>query len=362
MDLFKFTNVDTVDLSEGLSITDYDSIMWIERYEKPGEFNLRAKLSSGLQNILPLGSIISHSKTYEACIVENHEISESSDSDPIIEISGRSLDSYLDNRIVGLQLAINSPTVPYSQYTLAADHLQNQISTLINAHISPLSGDITSTAATLSLTQPSRIIKRQTVLKAVTDLLSLEDLGLRVVRKNVLGAFNAQSSSKTLLHIHNGVDHSNDVIFSWNFGELDSASYLFSIKALKNVALVQGKYVEVVVEDVVQPTDYERRVMLVDASDLDEAYTTVPSGGTLTTIQTNMQTRGREALSSQKLLNISNVDLSKSSSYKYRTDYDIGDTVSISGNYGVTEKRRVVEYVEIEDETGETGYPTLSAL
>jgi len=364
MDLFRFSNGD-VNLLYGEPVSNYDSIMWIERYKEAGEFTLTAKLSSGIIGLLPLGSILSHAKTYEACIVENIEISESASADPMVKITGRSLLSYLEHRIVGLGWAeVETPTVPYTQYELSANGVSYQIQTLINQHISELDSYLVcQNGATGSSSGTVRIIKRQSVYKAVLDLLGLEDLGIRVVRRNSDGAFESTSLTKSLFYIHSGNDLTNSVIFSWDYGELESASYLFSIKNYKNVALVQGKYVEAVVYDSpISEEPYDKRVMLVNASDIDEALTTVPTGTELADIIAAMGTRGREALANQRILDISNVDLSKTTSYKYRTDYDIGDIVSISGNYGIIEPRRVIEFVEIEDENGETGYPTLSVL
>ena len=361
MDLFRFANGD-VNLLYGEPVSNYDSIMWIERYKEAGEFTLTAKLSSGIIGLLPLGSILSHAKTYEACIVENIEISESAATDPIVTITGRSLLSYLEYRIVGLAL-VNPATVPYTQYTLAATNVPNQISTLINQHIPELNAYLTCTIEAAGSATTSRIIQRQDVYKAVLDLLGLEDLGIRVVRRNSDGAFNSTSLTKTLYHVHSGDDLSNSVIFSWDYGELESASYLFSIKNYKNTALIQSKYVETIVYDSpISPEPYDKRVMLVNASDIDESLTVTPSGATLAAIIAAMNARGIEALANQRILDISNVDISKTTSYTYRTDYDIGDIVSISGNYGIIEKRRVIEFVEIEDENGETGYPTLSVL
>jgi hypothetical protein len=363
MDLFRFSNGDA-NLLYGEPVSNYDSIMWIERYKEAGEFTLTAKLSSGIIGLLPLGSILSHAKTYEACIVENIEISESASVDPMVKITGRSLLSYLEHRIVGLGWAeVETPTVPYTQYELSASDIPYQILTLIDQHISDLNGQLVCRIEASGVATTSRIIQRQTVYKAVLDLLALEDLGIRVVRRNSDGAFNVDSLTKSLLYVHSGNDLSDSVIFSWDYGELESASYLFSIKNYKNVALVQGKYVETVVYDSpISEEPYDKRVMLVNASDIDESLTTVPTGTELADIISAMQTRGLEALANQRILDISNVDLSKTTSYKYRTDYDIGDIVSISGNYGIIEQRRVIEFVEIEDENGETGYPTLSVL
>jgi hypothetical protein len=54
--------------------------------------------------------------------------------------------------------------------------------------------------------------------------------------------------------------------------------------------------------------------------------------------------------------------ISKNSRYAYRKDYIVGDIVYVVGNYGVSQKMRVIENVEVQDATGSFSYPTLKVL
>ena len=66
---------------------------------------------------------------------------------------------------------------------------------------------------------------------------------------------------------------------------------------------------------------------------------------------------------SQKEVNINRVDITRNSSRAlYRKDYDLGDIVTVIGSYDETTKKRITEYIESEDEHGESSYPTLSAV
>ncbi len=42
--------------------------------------------------------------------------------------------------------------------------------------------------------------------------------------------------------------------------------------------------------------------------------------------------------------------------------YDVGDIITVDGEYNATTTMRISEYVEIEDETGDSGYPTFSEI
>lgn len=367
MDFFKFTANTASDLTYGLFFRGYDSVTWVERYRQPGEFEIVAPLSSGLRDILPLGTIISHTDTLEAAFVESHFIKEGKNEDPQISITGRTLDAYLENRIVGMELASGTPTVPYSDYELAAATTAQQAKVLINEHVvvanlsnvgNSLDDNIQAEAIAGSGTAVARLIKREPLNSAVSELLAIGDLGIRVVRRNNFGVLGV--SDKTWFYIHAGQDKSSSVIFSWDQGEIESAEYLSTLKNLKNAALVQGRYVEEVVYG--PETGYDRRIMLVDADDIDGSLDTVPVEPEITAIRAKLQTRGEEALAAQTSIDIVSIDIASANQFVYRQDYDIGDIVSVSGNYDATVKRRVIEHVEIEDANGSKSYPTLAAL
>jgi len=368
MHLFKFTHPTKTNLTHGEAINGYSSAMWIERYRDAGEFEIEANLSSGLLDFLPQGTLISHVDTLDVCIVEDHEINDEVDEEPVVKITGRSLDAWLENRIVGINYAYGTPAAPFTEYVLSAAVTWSQIVTLINAHIKDDqvanandSLDDTILAFTDILgsgVAEDRTIKRGNLHERVLELLSVDDLGLRVIRKHPSHAL--ASPTTTRLYVHQGVDRSNSVLFSANAGDIDSAQYLWSLRKKKNAALVQGRYVETVVTST--EAGYDRRWMFVDASDIDGSLTTAPTGGTLTSIRTKMQRRGRDALRKQTDVNIAQVDISRNIQVQYRKDYDIGDIVTVDGKYGISEKRRVVEYVEIEDQNGVSGHPTLARL
>lgn len=364
MDFLKFNPGSSPTLLENAEIINgLKSSMWIERYSAPGEFSFNGLLSSGIGEFLPLGTLVSHVDTGEVMIVENHEIEDSKEEDSYITITGRSFVSYLENRIVGTAAARSSSTL--AAYTLSADDIWDQIVTMINAHIkSGVAGTddaLTDVQATTALTtggtSVAREIDRGTVFDAVFDLLAIEDMGIRTVRKG----FNAGSPSGTEFQIFKGADKSDVVHFSWLEGDLDAANYLSSLKDLKNSAMVVGQYVVVVVDS--GPTKYDRRMMIVDGTDIDGNVGEMPSGSTsptLTQVTTAMQTRGTQALAKQNSVTISQTDISDLTNFRYRRDYEIGDLVTLDANFNQSYVMRVSEYAEIEDENGESGHPTLT--
>jgi hypothetical protein len=380
MNLFKFlsTNTDTAStLLEAQAINGYTSAMWVERYLDPGEFEIQAQLSSGLREFLPLGTIIGHIETNEIMIVENHEIGEKGKEDPTLTITGRSFESWLENRVVGIYAARRNSTI--SEYILAADYTWNQAVRLISEHISGTSDandSLPNVLVSYSVSPPgtsvARSINKGNVHQRALEILAVDDLGIRTIRRNPWGTAGPSPGEteaaildakegdqrQTIMLVYRGANKSANVIFSWKSGDLSSAQYLFTQKKLKNSAMVLGRYVYQMVDN--GPIKYNRRMMVVDASDLDGNLNAPPTGSALTTILNKMTVRGQQALKNQQSVIISQSDISNITKYQYRKDYNIGDLVSLDGNFGVITVMRVTEYAEVEDENGVSGHPTLA--
>lgn len=370
MQPFKFVNTGAgaTHLINGVAFSKYTSFMWVERYLGNGEFEIVAPLSSGLQTVLPINTIISHVDTFEVCVVENHQVINKKGAEAELKITGRSLiEVMLENRIVAAGYASTFTMPPSLDYTLAADLVGPQIVTLMTGHIGlgAVVNDRLTDCISETLALPAggpneaRVIKRQNVWKAATELLTINDFGIRTVRRDT--NFNGGPISDTYFYVHNGNDKSATVIFSDTGGDIVEAEYLWSSKSSKNVAYVKGRFTDLMVYEAGPPTGFDRRMMLIDAGDIDEQIdpTNVPA---VSAALTKMNVRGKQALENQNMLSIGRVELAPNSRWEYRKDYDIGDIVSIGGAYGATGKKRIVEHVEIEERNGITRHPTVAEI
>jgi hypothetical protein len=101
--------------------------------------------------------------------------------------------------------------------------------------------------------------------------------------------------------------------------------------------------------------------MLLDASDIDNQQTSMPTGLGLDWITAGMHIRGATALRAQKDLVITQADINPNARYRYGKDFDynLGDLVMIDANYS-NQVMRVVEHAEVEDENGTSATPTLA--
>lgn len=371
MDIFKFHNPSSPTKFEGGEIVeDLKTKMWVERYIKEGEFRLTALATSGMRQRLPIGSFISHLNTPEVMIVENHEISEEPASEPVITITGRSFETELDQRVVGSNIVYPIAGLPVD-HNMASDFLENQIPTLINHYIqtSTLVDDdnaLPFVIATSSITVPTptnvpRQIKPGSLYTRIQELLLIENFGLKVIRPGpfwtVWAPYVPDNTYLTLI-VHKGVDRTKTVSFSYDTGEIVSADYLWSNKKLKNAALIIGKWITT--EVVPAAIEYGRRWMLIDGTDIDGGYDAILEDD-VPLISALMQQRAIDLLRSQVDLALTKAEVSKENTKAiFRRDFDVGDLITVHGDYNESSKMRVSEYVEIEDDTGESGYPTLT--
>ena len=368
MDIFRFLNPtnDTL-LEQGKLINGITDKMWVERYRDPGEFSIKAPISSNVRDDLPIGSLISHTDSSDVMIVENHEISEDKGVVPDVVITGRSFESILEQRVVGS----NKPfPADMTDYVLAANFTWDQLWLLIQGHIY-LPALLDPNDAILHLmTTPykvpttgvseQRIVKQGQLLEAVLEIMDVDELGLRIIRPGPDSPLGPASPDMCLA-IHKGEDKSNDVIFSYDAGDIENADYLWSIKSSKTAIMVQSRWLQTVIKG--PETNYDRRMMTYDVSFLDNDLSAPPGEPDRTYILNAMNSLGNAALARRKVLALSKAEVSRNTRhYTYRKDYQVGDVVTVAGDYNEAEQMRVIEYVEIEDKTGKSGYPTLAAI
>jgi hypothetical protein len=369
MDIFRYTPVpNSPFLHTNAEMVDgYREVEWIERYREPSEFKIKGMATDGLQKKLPIGSFISHTRSNELFLVEDHYID---DNDvPEITISGRSFEAWLDNRIIGTEVAhpageeqtdfvIGDEWYTWEQAVLLL--IQHLLECYDNRNQLPylqIIDTVTGTAPKQEATWP-----RVGLHSGLMTLLEVDNLGIKCLRPGVPGG-GPNPAWSTLL-VHRGVDRSGTVVFSYNSGDILGAEYLNSSKPRRNVCIVTSKWFEVVVDQSNNASALNRLIMNIEAKDIDERYTVEPvSGATRTALQNRMASRGRMALGKRKAISLQNIRTSPAAKvFKYGIHYDLGDIVMVRGNYGNVQKMRVTEYVEINGENGVEAYPTLEEL
>lgn len=354
--------LDKTNYTNGRIINEIDSVLWVERYDKPGEFTIIGDPSPQFRQDLSEGTLISHPGTREVMMVEDHLIEEKKDESPKVKITGRSaLWVMMENRVITTSQFgswIDDISRASREHILALSNTWEQITSLIYRYlenseagvkenlpnfrvINDISGESEDPKKVRSLNTPTFLHDE------ITKLLVSADLGLKLIRVPLVN-----EQSRLELHVHKGKDISKTVRFDWNYGELEEANYLWSSKNYKNGAYVDTD--QFVLRHLPFPgVGWDTRIMPITPDDLE--YDEFRS-------KITVEKRANVDIKKNNKDVILSATVSKKSVYDYGIDYNIGDIVYVVGNYDVHQTMRVIEHASSSDENGDSFYPTLGPI
>lgn len=374
MDIFTLDHVGST-YKDGKIVNGLSKKQWVERYLEPGQFTLVGEPTDQLREQLAIGTLISHVDTKEVMIVEDHQIEEKSGSAPIFTITGRSLDSFAESRVVtDNSLGFNGPTdsgppktlydgtawpYKFSNVTppeLAVKLLEEQLEYAKATRSAFVVPDLSvSHNITTTYTRKDQDVPRGDLSSQLLEILGDIEAGLKTRRPDTTH-YDVQ------LLVHKGVNRKATVRFSFAKGDVLNAKYLWSSRDFRNAAYIstryQGLYVSLGGAEA-DNTGLGRRVTFIDATDIEQADT----WDRVAEIYSLLKTRAKRELRKKKReRNVLEAQVSPLTRYRYRKHYDIGDVVHVDGNYNVSANMRVVEYVETDEGSGSLGVPTLEAV
>lgn len=351
-------------------IENWDGLIWAERYNTVGDFQLRTGAVSTFMNLLPEGTRLTLRESNHVMSVETHEIERKKNAPESLVIKGRSFESVLDRRVAIQSISASTGstnwTVNSKTPSDVAYYIINQLCVLgllDPADIfEPSMVQFPTPADYLASTGPNKgfDVSRGNLLNAVLQLLQTEAKadntttpvtpaivphGIRAIRPNAAGTAIG-------IQIYVGTDRSETVYFDATRDLLDDGKYLFSKVGSANAAYGVGPTMSAkMFKGATNPTGLARRVILTDAS-----QSGIGDSGIL---RAEMSQSLSEAHETAMFDGSINQDVSP---YTYGVDFNLGDVVRVVGDYGLEEKARITEYIRSEDATGYKAYPTLAAL
>lgn len=354
----KFESVDIVD--------NFESMLWTLRAKEAGEFELYTLVSDKLIEMYKIGRYIMCESFYDKTsdighlmIIEDLEISSDAINGDKLIVTGRSLKSILDRRIVWKQTHIEKGTaVDVIIKQLIMDSIINPESSyrkIANFKYDDVPGDWGTIKKDIQFLGES-------VYECMTSLCDKYKISYEIV-------FNFNDKCFHM-HLIKPVDHSYDqvsapvVVFSYQFGNLKNSNYKKISSSYKNVARIHGEgdeYNALVVD--LHNEDFsglERREVYVDASSLSQEK----EDGTIygTTTYTNMlKTRGEKELKKDIIKETYEAESEDGLGYEFNIDYGIGDVVEILNEYNIETKVIVEEMVLSISTSGITLVPTFES-
>lgn len=199
--------------------------------------------------------------------------------------------------------------------------------------------------------------------------------------------------SHLMFNLYSPTDRSQTVVFNDALGHLVSPQYLWSNRDEKTTAVLKADHVPPsvwVVPGMTHQTGWNRKMVVFDGGspeipdepdeperpkknasaeekddyedamdewvDAHRAWRT-ERAEIIADFQADANEEAINQLKKQKKTRLLSADISEASPYRYKTHYNLGDTVSLRGNYGFVEKVVVGEYIRTDDANGDRGFP-----
>ena len=352
---------------ECIAVLDYySSFIWTDRYNEAGEFELCLPVTAKYAQSIKKDMFLSIPTSNRMMIVESIKIETSFEDGNTYNITGRSIESILDRRIVWKQTNVNGS-------------VQNALHSIINeAIISPIDSRrkidnfvfVESTDPRVTTINYSQVAQYMgdTIYDVVKRVCQAFHIGFKIEIVN--GNFQFQ--------LFAGTDRSYNqtfnsyVVFSPNHDNLLSSNYLESIKNYKNVLRIAGEgdgatqtfithYLEFDDDHASEKVGLARREVYVDCRDVSS----ITDGNTVMDVQqyTNVLVqKGVEKLVELVPETAFEGEIDTTVMFKYHEDFEVGDICEIRNEYGMNDQVRVTEVVQTWEADGYTCIPTLESL
>lgn len=341
---------------ESVAIVDtFKSFIWTDRYKSYGDFEIYLSMESNILNYLREDYYLWMKESEHCMIIENLAIDSDTEEGNHLTITGRSLESILERRIVWGQKVLKG-------------NLQDAIRTLLNESIiTPSIGDRkienfifnpTTDAKITGLTLDTQFTGDD-IYSVITKLCAANDIGFKLV---------LNERNQFVFSLYSGVDRSYAqtenpyVIFSPSFENIINSNYYSSNANIKNITFVagegEGSYRKTAV--VGSGSGLNRRELFTDASDISSDT----ENGTLSNAEytAQLEARGHENLAECTVKTAFEGEVEATRLFKYGEDFFIGDIVQIANEYGHEGRAYISELIISQSIDGISVYPTFQTI
>ena len=321
-------------------IDTYMSIIWTDRYNLCGDFEVSIPANIYYLSIFHIGDYIVCDESEHVMIIEKIQIKSDPEEGDMMIISGRSVESILDRRIIWGQVNFNGNVeeVIFKMLNIClGSEASNERKIPIITYRSANDAYISSLRVDLQCTGDG-------LYETISKITKSFNLGFKMVLEN----------DRFVFSLYNGVNHSENqlvnpyVIFSPNFDNMLNSNFMEDISPLKTAALIGGegegserRYMEVKSS----PEGLNRREMFVD----EEYNKLLIQRGLLKLVEKKVGMNFEGKIESSQL-------------FVYGKDYNIGDIVQIENSYGYKTEARITEAVISYSGEGFFIYPTLQTI
>lgn len=332
-------------------IDSYKSLIWTKRYYDCGDFELFIPADSSILPYIQPDYFLMRDDDDSVMIIEKMEVDTDAENGDFFIVSGRDLKSILGRRIFYRQCIVDAETIN--------EAVSDMVEYCTKVYLQPtqtyrqLPGLTVDTTTEFSA-QIHTQFTGQTLLSGIISLTQPKEIGTKMTI----------SGSALILSFYQGGD--NGIVFSPEFDNLANSKYIFDKTNLKNQAYIAGegqgdqrKWMGVITTTFDnRPRGLALREVFIDARDVSS------NNGEIDVFVYNdmLASRGYEKLAECAVSKTYEAKIEPNAAYEYKRDYDLGDVVTVSNEYGITSKPRIVEIVECWDENGYSVIPKFDGL
>lgn len=366
---------------DGIAMIDtFTSAIWTVRYDEAGDFEIYTPVRLDYIQAMQIGNYLWNRDSDRLMVIETVEIETDAEEGPQLIVTGRSLESILDRRIV-----TSSQNFSGNLQSVLFAIIQNEvISSGGTRRIPGFSLKTSSDSRITSISISELSIRGENVYDVVCSLCQANKVGWRILPKGA-GGFEFE--------LYVGVDRSYAqsvnpyVTFSPSFENLLNSNYIKSFKSYKNSIYAVGTYQkEVILQNkykddngewvVEKQTTYEeaevvtwqysetatpsglaRREMFIDNGGVNDGE----QGGEYATWNAVNKEKAIAELGEHQTTTAFEGELEATRQYIYGEDFSIGDIVQVENEFGITGTVYISEIVFSQDANGITITPTFTS-
>lgn len=338
-------------------IEEYESLIWTDRYNTPGDFELFSPAVTDSLNNLVRDNYVRMTDSDHMMVIEDIVYSSSAESGKNIKVVGRSLESILDRRIVWGTIDLKGYLEDVIELLFNTEIINPAFpERKINNFVFQRSGD--PRIAGLQVTQQ---YTGDTLLNIIQNLTEEFDIGWRII---------LNSNNQFVFSFYVGTDRSYNqnnnpyVVFSPAYGNVINSNFTILGANYKTVILVSadGETTEEgertkIYRTVGGGSGLLRREMFSNEVGIEKDEEMSQED-----YEKALDQFGTEELQKNAVTTKFDGEYETKLNFKYGTDFLIGDVVEVADEFGNFSSSKVIEFIWSNDTTnGESSYPTFRA-
>lgn len=341
---------------ESIAVIDtYESMIWTDRYNAYGDFEIYFAMDENLLEYIKEDYYLWLKDSEHSMIIEDIKIDADTEEGNRLIVTGRSLESILERRIIWGQ-------------RIFSGNLQNAIQTMLNENIiSPSVADrkianfifVPSTDSKITSLTIDNQYTGDDLYTVIKGLCEENNIGFKIVLTD---------DNQFAFSLYAGADRSYDqtenpyVVFSPNFENIINSNYFSSKAGYRNVTLVAGEGEGASRKTTVvgSASGLDRRELFTDARDISSDT----EDGTLSDAEyiTQLRTKGLKNLADHMITTAFEGEVEVTRLFKYGEDFFIGDIVQIANEYGNENSAYISELIISNSDEGLSIYPTFKTI